>query len=190
MALSKSKLRAFVATGLLLPLLTFWIINPESESESTTQSALTHGADYYLNGSQVKEFDEQGQLKTTLSADKLTHYPDEKLSSLISPSIQMLDKEGTPVTVSSKTGTLFDNEDRMTLDEDVRVTHNPNTLDASLFTTSSLNLNRRSGIASTESPIEITSKHFKTTATGMTINLNSRTSDLLSDVKGTFYVEP
>ncbi|MDO6452709.1 LPS export ABC transporter periplasmic protein LptC [Neptunomonas phycophila] len=190
MLLNQSKARVAVASTLLLPLLAYWIINPDDVQETPTQSALSQGADYYLKGSKVKEFDEQGKLKATLSAAELTHFPDQALSRLLSPSVEMQDEKGTPVTLTSKTGTLFDNEDRMTLDEDVRVTHNPNMPDASLLTTSSLNFDRRSGIASTDLPVKITNQQFETTATGMTININSRTSDLLSDVKGTFYVEP
>ncbi|SIT02932.1 LPS export ABC transporter periplasmic protein LptC [Neptunomonas antarctica] len=189
MLFTRSKIRITLAIALLVPLFFYWVINSESHVNEAVNQQITHGVDYFMKQASTKKFNIKGELERTLSTTELNHFPQDKHSTLADPRINLMSDKRLSLTVRSQYGIAFDEEDRLDLDEQVVVTHNPLSDDVSVLNTSTLTLHESQGIAKTESPVEITQQKNITTATGMIINYKTNTSDLLSDVKGTFYVK-
>jgi LPS export ABC transporter protein LptC len=189
MRLTRSKIRITLAIILLVPLFFYWIINSESHINEAANQKITNGVDYFMKQASTKKFNIKGELEQTLSTTELNHFPQDKHSKLADPRISLMSDKRLSLTVQSQNGIAFDEDDRLDLNEQVVITHNPLSPDASILKTSTLTLRESQGIAKTAAPVEITQKKHVTTATGMIINYKTNTSDLLSDVKGTFYVK-
>lgn len=189
MFFSRSKSRITLAVLLLVPVFSYWIINTDSRVNNTPKAVIINGVDYFMKEVSSKEFNAQGELLRTLSADTLQHFPQDKLAKLEQPRINLFSKNTLTLTAQSQSGTSFDDTDQLDLVEQVIVTHNPLSVAASVLKTSTLSLHQAQGIAKTSAPVVITKQAHITTATGMIINYKTNTSELLSDVKGTFYAK-
>lgn len=189
MLFTRSKTRLTLAILLLVPLFLYWIINSDTAVNDTPKQNIINGVDYFMKNASTKEFDKQGALLRTLSTHSLDHFPQDKLAKLEQPRIMLFSKDTIGLEVQSQSGIAFDGTDQLDLIGEVIVTHNPLSADASQLKTSTLSLFQAQGIAKTNAPVEITKQANITTATGMIINYKTNTSELLSDVKGTFYVK-
>ena len=189
MLLTRSKARISLAILLLFPLFLYWVINSDSSKEDTPDSTITSGVDYFMKSASSKEFNTKGELARTFSTHELNHFPREKQTILKQPHITLLADNAVRLSSTSLSGISYDDIDRLDLIEQVIVTHNPTSTDPSVLKTSSLSLHQAQGIAKTNAPVEITQQSTITTATGMIINYNMNTSELLSDVKGTFHAK-
>jgi LPS export ABC transporter protein LptC len=178
-----------LALLLLIPLFFYWIINSDSTKEDTPDSKITSGVDYFMKSASIKEFNTKGELERTLSTRELNHFPRQKQTILNRPHITLMADNTVRLSSTSLSGISYDDIDRLDLTEQVVVTHNPTGTDPSVLKTSSLSLHQAQGIAKTNAPVEITQQSTITTATGMIINYNTNTSELLSDVKGTFHAK-
>lgn len=191
MILSRSGVRLAGAVALLIPLFAYWIINPEESTEmNDVDTPLNAGADYYLTNAKVKRFNEQGSLSTELSVEKWEHFPSDKRSLLTSPSVEGTTDQQQTYTLKSKLGTLFDGQTQLTLDEEVVLTHNPNSESPSTFETDRLIYVPETSTVSTDSMVQISNSDWTVSAKGISVDLNSQVSELSTDVKGTFYVDP
>ncbi|WP_028468544.1 LPS export ABC transporter periplasmic protein LptC [Neptunomonas japonica] len=189
MLLTRSKTRISLAILLLLPLFFYWIINSDSNIEDTFDAEIISGVDYFMKSATSKEFNENGELLRTLSANELNHFPRAKRTTLKQPHITLMADNSVRLNSKSLSGIAYDNIDRFDLVEQVIVTHNPTSPIPSVLKTSSLSLYQAQGTAKTNAPVEITQQSNTTTATGMIINYKMNTSELLSDVKGTFHAK-
>ena len=189
MLFSRSKTRITLAILLLVPVFLYWIVNSDTSVNDAPKPVIVNGVDYFMKEVSTKEFTTQGELLRTLSADTLHHFPQEKVAKLEQPRINLFSKNTLSLQVESQSGISFDDADQLDLVEQVIVTHNPLSTDASELKTSTLSLHQAQGIAKTSAPVVITKQAHITTATGMIINYKTNTSELLSDVKGTFYAK-
>ena len=191
MILSRSGVRLATAVVLLVPLFAYWIINPEQNNEPTSQdSPLDAGADYYLSNANVKRFNESGTLSTELNVEKWEHFPSDKRSLLTRPSVQGVTDQQQTYTLKSKVGTLFDGQTQLTLDEEVVLTHNPNSDSPSRIETDRLIYTPETSMVTSDSAVRIINSDWTVSAKGISVDLNSHTSELSTDVEGTFYVDP
>lgn len=189
MFFTRSKTRITLAALLLVPVFSYWIMNADTRVTNTPQPVIIHGVDYFMKEVSTKEFDSNGELLRTLSADTLQHFPQDKLAKLEQPRINLFSKNTHTLQVQSQSGISFDDTDQLDLVEQVIITHKPLSAESSELKTSTLSLHQAQGIAKTSAPVVITKQAHITTATGMIINYKTNTSELLSDVKGTFYVK-
>jgi LPS export ABC transporter protein LptC len=189
MLLTRSKARISLAIVLLSPLFFYWIINIDSNKETSPGTKITSGVDYFMKSVSSKEFNTKGELARSLSSDELNHFPREKQTILKQPRITLIANNNVRLSGTSLSGVSYDDIDRLDLTEQVIITHNPTSTSPSVLKTSSLSLHQAQGIAKTNSPVEITQQSNITTATGIIINYNMNTSELLTDVKGTFHAK-
>jgi LPS export ABC transporter protein LptC len=189
MLLTRSKTRISLAILLLFPLFLYWIINSDSNIEDASEAEIISGVDYFMKSASSKEFNADGELLRTLSASELNHFPRAKRTTLKLPHITLMTDGSVRLSSESLSGIAYDNIDRFDLVEQVIVTHNPTSTTPSVLKTSNLSLHQAQGIAKTNAPVEITQQSNITTATGMIINYKMNTSELLSDVKGTFHAK-
>ncbi|WP_201347875.1 LPS export ABC transporter periplasmic protein LptC [Neptunomonas japonica] len=178
-----------MAILLLFPLFLYWIISSDSNIEDASEAEIISGVDYFMKSASSKEFNKDGELLRTLKANELNHFPRAKRTTLKQPHITLMAENSPRLTSESLSGIAYDNIDRFDLVEQVIVTHNPTSPIPSVLRTSSLSLYQAQGTAKTNAPVEITQQSNITTATGMIINYKMNTSELLSDVKGTFHAK-
>ncbi len=189
MLFSRSKTRITLAILLLVPVFSYWVINSDTRVDDTSKPAIANGVDYFMKDVSTKEFTTQGNLLRTLSVEALHHFPQDKAAKLVQPRINLFSNNLLTLKVQSQSGISFDDTDQLDLVEQVIVTHNPLSAHASSLTTSILSLHQAQGVAKTNAPVVLTQQAHITTATGMVINYKTNTSELLSDVKGTFYAK-
>ncbi len=189
MSFSSSKVRIFAAVLLLTPLFFYWSFHQEEGFISAQGTRVSSGIDYFMKDTQAKEYDAQGNLERYFSVKELQHLTEKGLSELTEPSITLVSDEGEELSTNSRSGTLYDDENRIDLAEQVVVSHNLSLPNQSTLETEQLTLLRDQKIAKTDAPVTIRYKQQVTTATGMVINYATQTTDLLSEVKGTYHVK-
>ena len=189
MLFSSSKVRIVAAILLLTPLIFYWILHQEEGFVSNKDAQITSGIDYFMKDVTAKEFNTAGNLERHLSIQALQHLTKENLSELTSPSITLIAEDGEELTLNSQLGRLHDDENTLDLSGQVNVAHNPALATASTLQTEQLTVLRDEKVIKTDAPVTILNQKHSTTATGMVINYNAQTTELLSNVKGTFHVK-
>lgn len=189
MTLTRSRTRTLLAALLLAPLCWYWIAGTDTAQVEESTASVTSGVDYFLKDVSTREFNAKGELSNQLTADRVDHYPARQGAQLLNPMVTFAPTSEKPSVLQSKTGFVFDDNDRIDLADQVVLTHNPNTAQASQLRTSELTFFRKDGIAKTDAAVELSQQNHVKTATGMITNFNTHTSELLSNVKGTFYVD-
>ncbi|WP_293267061.1 LPS export ABC transporter periplasmic protein LptC [Neptunomonas sp.] len=189
MFLTRSKTRISLAILLLIPLFLYWIINSDSSKNDASEPHIISGVDYFMKTVSTKQFNAHGGLELTLNSEELNHFPHKNQAMLKQPRINLIEQNTIRLSTQSISGIVYDNTDRFDLSEQVIVTHNQQNKEPSTLKTSELSLYYTKEIAETKAPVEITNQSHITTAIGMTINYKTNTSELLSDVKGTFHAK-
>lgn len=189
LTLNRNQIQLFLAIALLVPVFMYWILQTDADQDSSDAPPITSGVDYFMKQVNVREFSTAGHLVRTLNASELNHFPEKQGSTLTTPKIAIHRPDSSRINIQSNKGFSSDTAQSLQLDEAVVVTHNSTFEAPTELTTSSLTLLHLEGIAKTDAPIEIRQNGHITTATGMIINYNTGVSELLSDVKGTFYAD-
>ncbi|MGZ8967424.1 MAG: LPS export ABC transporter periplasmic protein LptC [Gallionella sp.] len=92
----------------------YWLNHPAKISPPTVVRE-AHLADAIANGIRAQAYDEQGQPHFLLSAQQLTHYPDDDTAELIQPDVTMLAKTGANLHLTSERGVLRQHGDLVEL---------------------------------------------------------------------------
>ena len=103
---------------LTLALLTFWLERLTQE-EPAPQAPRRHDADFIIEGFTLTAFGESGAPVTTLSAAKMTHYPDDGSTDLVAPRAVQT-RPGEPrLRLSAERGTLTQDGNELLLYDNV-----------------------------------------------------------------------
>ena len=101
-----------------LALLTFWLERAVRE-EPAAGVQRSHDPDYSAEGFTITDFNRAGAAVSTLSAAKMTHYPDDDSTELLAPRV-VQSKPGQPrLTLSADRGTLSQDGEEMFLYDNV-----------------------------------------------------------------------
>lgn len=188
MRLRRSQLRILLAFLLMIPIGFMIMMDEESSRRSSSAVEVVRGVDYFIQNAHSKSFDKKGSLTSTLTVSEFNHFPNKALSELTSPSMVSYESDGSTLTANSNKGRLFDKDNRLQLDEAVKVEHNSSTGETSILTTSTLTLLKAGNIAETDVPVTISSRGSITQADGIRVDFKARTTELSSNVKGTYHV--
>jgi lipopolysaccharide export system protein LptC len=112
---------------LVLTLLTFWLRYATELDEPPRDGKYRHDPDYILSDIILRKLDQNGQLKYTLRAVEVRHYPDDDTTDLVYPRLvrQGREKDGPSVTINSDCGHLSDDNERVDLYDNVRIYRPP-----------------------------------------------------------------
>ncbi|WP_136679400.1 LPS export ABC transporter periplasmic protein LptC [Neptunomonas sp. XY-337] len=185
---TRNRIQLIAAVALLTPLFLYWAFSDSDQKSDQAATVVSSGVDYFMRDTTAREFGTDGRLVQRLHATSLEHYPKQLQAQLAKPEITVF-KANAKISAQSEKGTLFDNEDKLLLEEAVTVTHNPADNDSTQLDTSRLTLHHKRGIAETSAPVTFRSGQSITTATGMTVDYNTQISELHSNVEGTFHVD-
>ena len=172
----------------LLAGLSFWLERAVQPQLAVRDAALRHDPDYIVEGLAGTSMDANGAVKHTLTAQKMTHYPDDDTTHLIAPKFVTYGEARTPLTVTSREATLSPNGENIYFREDVRVVRaaDPRTSEL-ILETSYLHVIPDDHVAKTDRPVTIRNAAAVVSASGLELNSETRLLQLQGRVKGIYH---
>lgn len=171
----------------VLASLTFWLNQAVQQGEKGS-AAERHDPDYFAEKIVARRMDANGDVKHTLFADHMTHYPDDDTTHLEAPRLISTASARAPMTITSRTARISSGGEHVYFETDVRATraayagHSEMVLE-----TSFLHVTPDEHIARTDRPVTITDAHTVAHAIGLELNSETRIIKFLSQFKGTYH---
>jgi lipopolysaccharide export system protein LptC len=167
--------------------LTFWLERLVQPFETAGSSVVKHDPDYIVDGLSATEMDPQGRVKHTLRAKRMTHYPDDDVTTLEEPRLVTYSQGRAPVSVSSRDAHMSANGEDVYFENDVRVVRAPAGNQGELVVeTAYLHVIPDDNIAKTDRPVTIRNAMGVVHASGLELNSETRVLNLQGRVKGTY----
>ena len=175
-----------LALMLSLALLTFWLERTVREDE-TKPPARRHDPDYIVVNFTTTTFNRDGIAESTLSADRMLHYPDDDTTELHAPRMVQSKPDEPRITVTAERGALSGNGEEIFLyDNVVLVREASGQQPAARMTTSFLHVVRERSLVRTDREVTLVEDRRSLTGRGMDYNSESRQFNLHADVVGRF----
>jgi lipopolysaccharide export system protein LptC len=170
----------------LLAALTFWL-------DQIAQPAARGGGgsrldpDYIVEKLSAVSLGKTGAPTYTLTAARMTHYPDGDTTLLATPRFISYGSTQAPITVTSSEAIVSGNGQHVYFQDDVRVTREARDGTGELVVkTTFLHVIPEEKIAKTDRMVTVTDATGKVTAEGLEIDNETRVIKLLSNVRGTY----
>jgi lipopolysaccharide export system protein LptC len=174
---------------LVLALLTFWL-DRAVRDEPSHPSGRRHDPDYLIHNFTSTSFNRLGLAETTITADRMLHYPDDDSTELVSPRVVQERPTQPRFTVRADRGVLAREGDEIFLYDNVYLVREPDADHPSTrMTTSFLHLLRDRSIVRTDREVTIVEGSRSLSGRGMEYNNDSREFVLHSDVTARFEAE-
>lgn len=171
---------------LTLALLTFWLERLTRE-EPAPPAPRRHDPDFIVEGFLLTEFGVDGKPVTTLSAAKMTHYPDDGSTELLSPRAVQTRPDEPRLRLSADRGTLTqDGNELLLFDNVLLLRDNPAGGEESRLRTSFLHLVSQRSLARTDREVEFVGPGRTLRGRGM--DYDNRTGQLVlhAQVRGIY----
>lgn len=182
------RLTAWVPVLLLgsLAALTFWLdraVRPAPQERPLARG----GPDYVVDGLSAVRMDSSGVTAYTLSARRMTHYPDDDTTVLEAPKFVSLGPNKPPVTITAKEALVSPDGEHVYFQDDVVVTRAAQGRATELaMRTNFLHVMPEKRLARTDRPVTITDAATVVHAVGLEFDSETRIVKLLSNVRGTY----
>jgi len=167
--------------------LSFWLNEAVQQVAKPAESA-RQDPDFIVDNIVVRRLDAEGNVKHTLYAVRMTHFPHDDSTHLVSPRLVSNASANAPLTITSRTARVSSGGDNVYFEDDVQATR------AAYGTRSELKLDTTflhvipdENIARTDRAVTITDAHTVATAIGLELNSETRTVKFLSQFRGTFH---
>jgi lipopolysaccharide export system protein LptC len=171
---------------LVLALLTFWL-DRAVRDETTNPSQRRHDPDYLVHDFSSTSFNRLGRVETTITAEKMLHYPDDDSTELILPRVTQEKPTEPRFTVRADRGVLSREGDEIFLYDNVLLVREPDERHAATrMTTSFLHIVRDRSIVRTDRQVTIVEGRRSLTGRGLEYNNDTRELLLRSDVTARF----
>ena len=171
----------------MLASLTFWLDQAVQHDERAPETS-RHDPDYIIEKIVAHRLDANGDVKHTLHAERMTHYPDDDTTHLISPRFISNASARAPMTITSRTAKVSSGGEHIYFETDVRAVRAayPNHSEM-VMETSFLQVTPDEHIARTDRAVTITDAHTVAHAIGLELNSETRIVKFLSQFKGTYH---
>lgn len=171
----------------VLASLTFWLNQTVQQGEKDN-GAERHDPDYIVEKLVAHRMDANGDVKHTLYAERMTHYPDDDTTHLISPRFVSNASARAPMSITSRTARVSSGGDNIYFETDVRATRAAYADHSEMvMETSFLHVIPDEHIARTDRPVTVTDAHTVAHAIGLELNSETRTVKFLSQFKGAYH---
>ena len=161
----------------------FWVSPPESFFKPAVTTADVPKADIYMQNTDTRQFNAQGQLAYRLTSERSEHFPDSKRFDLQNPRVTSFQQDQPPWTLSANNGTATQGDEAIRLTNNVVGRHFLQQRTITL-NTEALAFNPSKRVAESEKTVTITMPDAKTSGTGFRANLETGEFRLLSRVTG------
>ncbi len=144
--------------------------------------------DFYMEGADISQFDELGQLRYRMRAERVAHYAARNVTELAAPHLILFEEQRTPWEVSSIGGTIHHevgesgSREVVELVDEVKLERHAPEGDFIEVTTNALTLYPERKYAETEEAVIIESHTGRTTAQGLSADLEAGQLTLYSGV--------
>jgi lipopolysaccharide export system protein LptC len=170
----------------VLATLTFWLDQAVQQSAQSTENE-RDDPDFIVDNVVARRLDANGKVKHTLYASKMSHFPRDDSTHLVSPRF-VSNASTAPVTITSRTARVSSRGENVYFEDNVRAIRaaydNRSEL---MLETSFLHVLPDESIARTDRPVTITDAHTVATAIGLELNSEARTVKFLSHFRGTYH---
>ncbi len=172
---------------LLLAALTFWLMRVV-ELKQTEPDKLRHDPDMIVENFVARQLGVDGGERYTISAKRMTHFPDNDSTDVEQVQFSALEKNQPPWNVTSTKAKLTGKADEIFFLDKVQLTREPfQSLQRLVGDTSYFHVIPELGVGDTDQPITLQEGNNTMTAAGMEINNKTRVATL-SRVKATYHV--
>lgn len=171
----------------VLASLTFWL--DQAVLQGTAGSGtVRHDPDYIVDNIVVRRMDANGDVKHTLYAERMTHYPDDDTTHLVTPRFVSNASARAPMSITSRTARVSSGGEHIYFETDVRATRAAYADHSEMvMETSFLHVTPDEHIARTDRPVTVTDAHTVARAIGLELNSETRTVKFLSQFRGTYH---
>lgn len=165
-----------------------WAELLKQNTNTTLRGAVEHSADYFSVGYQKWQMDEKGLLDTQLTANKMTHFSDNKTIILENPVMIFENNTKSPWKIRAQTGEIPTNSDFVLLNGAVFIERSGNVKERELaIETSNLTILPQTHFAQTKELTQLRSGRNITTGLGMKATFNAPIHlELLAKVHGKY----
>ena len=171
----------------VLASLTFWLDQTVQQVERAPENE-RHDPDYIIENIVAHRMDTNGDVKHTLHAERMTHYPDDDTTHLVMPRLISNASARAPITITSRTGKVSSNGKHVYFETDVRAVRAAYANQSEMvMATSYLHVIPDDHIARTDRPVTITDAHTVAHAIGLELNSETRIVKFLSRFNGTYH---
>lgn len=176
-----------IMTLVLLAAVTVWLDRQVQPPEGPRDGTARHDPDYMIENIAATRIGADGNPRYTLSARRVTHYPDDDSTHLDAPRLVRFAPDQGPVTMSSRTALVSSNGADVYLMDDVKVVRAPYAKHSELvLETPYLHIVPDDDVAQTDKPVKIHDANTLISAVGLEFNNATRILKLLSHVRGTY----
>ncbi|MGA0024809.1 MAG: LPS export ABC transporter periplasmic protein LptC [Burkholderiales bacterium] len=171
----------------VLAVLTFWL-DQSVQPGTKTSEAERHDPDYIIENVVARRMDTSGEVKHTLYAQRMIHYPDDDTTHLESPRFVSSGSARAPISITSRTARVSSGGDNIYFETDVRAARAAYADRSELvLTTSFLHVIPDENLARTDRPVTVTDAHTVANAVGLELNSETRIVKFLSRFEGTYH---
>ncbi len=166
--------------------LTFWFdqaIQPDAAAPEPGRM----DPDYIVENVIAHRMDAGGNIKHTLRAQRLTHYPHDDSTHLVAPHFTS-NASRTPMTITSRTARVSSGGEHVYFETDVRAVRAADAKRSEMvMETSFLHVTPDENTARTDRPVTITDANTVAHAIGLELNSETRIVKFLSRFRGTYH---
>ena len=174
-----------VTLGLKVLLFWWW----QQTGQQAEQSKAQWIPDYYLTHATISQYDEQGALSSTISADRFTHIQEMGTTDMVKPKFNLyLADSNTTWFGKADEGLILDSGAQINLTGNALVTNGPDINRPITLTSQSLRLFPQQNYAASDEQVNLAAKYSHLTGTGMQLTLDNQRLLLLHRVKGNHFV--
>lgn len=171
----------------LLVMLTFWLDRAVQPPQPKNDGSSRHDPDYTVENFTATRMGMDGLPQHTLTAAKMTHYPDDDTTHLDSPHFTRFAQGKPPLHIQSAKGLISKNGEHAHFTDNVLVTREADkNKSAMTLTTSYLHVIPDKDLALTNRPVTIRDAHTNVDAVGLELNNQTHVMKLFSRVKGRY----
>jgi lipopolysaccharide export system protein LptC len=173
-----------IALAIISSLLAKWLINDDIER----REAALHSADFFSVGYKKWEMNENGDLGSHLSANKMTHYSDDGTTHLENPLMFFYNAPNPAWQIRAQSGKLEKGGEMLWLNGNVEIEREASSQSRELIIqTANLQVFPKTYFAKTSEFTQLKSSNNLTTGTGMKATFKSPVQlELLANVHGSY----
>ncbi|KZY59171.1 hypothetical protein A3742_24720 [Oleiphilus sp. HI0071] len=160
--------------------------NQLEQKTSLIQEDTTRKPSAFAEGTELKEFNEEGELQLLIKTQRSYYYESENLIETERPLIDYVNETGEQFRLDAKDGQYRTDTGMLTLQNEVLMSRVGETNDLITFETEDLRIDTVNDFISTPGKVKITQNHNTLTSSGLKASLNDRKIELPQRVRGTY----
>lgn len=177
---------ALVPAALLIAAIGYWNIGTDKPASTLSSLDAQRTVDFYTTNSQTTQFNEQGRLHYSLTADYTEHIQQTDVTLLANPYLLLFRGTEHPWHISSERAEAGAGGEFVDLYDNVRLQYEDEKQRPFLLTTSHLHYIFAKEEAHTQADVQIETEQGITNATGMRAFAETGIVNLLSRVRGRY----